>query len=501
MHCMAKKYLTVLLCVVVCCNLRGQPVHSGNLLTDTLSNKVDTNGVNNPTPPAALYAVNDIIITGNKKTKPFIIEREFSFHQGDSLTVDELLKRIEQARRQLMNSRLYNEVVVSLQRIYTSSIDVAVDVKERWYLFPFPLFRPIDRNLSEWAKQGYGLDRVNYGAKLAYYNVTGRNDKLKAQFINGYTPQLQFSYEQPNADKTLKHGYGINISYTTAKEINYLTQNNEQRFIPLSVPRSITDTLHNLFHNQVLNEQFNATLTYTYRPAIRTKHTLRLGYNINKIDKAVLVANPSYYDNKRLSIAYPELSYTVEYNNIDYTVYPLSGFAGDASFTKRGLSKDMNLWQLNARGTASWRVADKLFFALQGNGILKLPFNQPYVNLRLLGYGDTYLRGLEKYVIDGVAGGIVRSTLRREMLRFTVPLFKRFRSLDRVPFRIYLKTYADAGYSYSRELDHNPLTNTLLRTYGAGLDVVTFYDFVFRFEYSFNQLGQKGLFLHFRNDF
>ena len=36
---------------------------------------------------------------------------------------------------------------------------------------------------------------------------------------------------------------------------------------------------------------------------------------------------------------------------------------------------------------------------------------------------------------------------------------------------------------------------------GAGIDIVTFYDLSFKFDYSFNQLGQNGLFLHIRNDF
>ena len=496
MHCIAKKYLLVSLCAAISCKLCGQ---SGpGFSSGAASHQADTNAVTLPNN----YTVNAITVTGNKKTKPYIIERELSFRKGDSFAPDELRKRVEQARRQLMNTRLFNEVVIGLQEQDSSGVNVLIDVKERWYLFPFPYFKPVDRNLSEWAKQGYGIDRLNYGAKFSYYNVTGRNDKLKAQFINGYTPQLQFSYEQPNADKSLKHGFGVSVSYTTAKELNYLTQNNEQRFIPLTLPATLSDTvLHRLFHKQVLNEQFNATLTYTYRRAIRTKHTVRLGYNINRIDKAVLMANPHYYNNDKLSVAYPELIYTVEYNNVDYIIYPLTGFTGDASFTKRGINKDMNLWQLNARGVMGWKLANKLFFGLQGYGAVKLPLNQPYVNLRLLGYGDAYLRGLEKYVIDGVAGGVFRTTLRKEALRFTVPLFTRFRSLDKIPFRIYLKTYADAGYAYSRDFSYNPLSNKLLHTWGAGVDVVTFYDFVFRFEYSFNQLNQKGLFLHIRNDF
>jgi hypothetical protein len=104
-------------------------------------------------------------------------------------------------------------------------------------------------------------------------------------------------------------------------------------------------------------------------------------------------------------------------------------------------------------------------------------------------------------VIDGVAGGMVRNTLRREVGQFSIPLLSRFRSLDRIPFRLYVKAYGDAGYVYNRDTYFNPLSNKLLYTAGAGLDILTFYDFVFRLEYSVNQLGQKGLFLHFRNDF
>jgi hypothetical protein len=33
------------------------------------------------------------------------------------------------------------------------------------------------------------------------------------------------------------------------------------------------------------------------------------------------------------------------------------------------------------------------------------------------------------------------------------------------------------------------------------LDIVSFYDFVLRMDYSINQLGQKGLFLHVKGDF
>jgi hypothetical protein len=67
-------------------------------------------------------------------------------------------------------------------------------------------------------------------------------------------------------------------------------------------------------------------------------------------------------------------------------------------------------------------------------------------------------------------------------------------------FAFFLKGYGDLGYAYTPELGISRLNNKLLRTWGAGIDIVTFYDIVLRFEYSFNQLGDQGLFFHTQND-
>jgi hypothetical protein len=45
------------------------------------------------------------------------------------------------------------------------------------------------------------------------------------------------------------------------------------------------------------------------------------------------------------------------------------------------------------------------------------------------------------------------------------------------------------------------LNNTLIYTYGFGLDILGYYDFVAQIDVSANQLGEKGLFLHLRQEF
>lgn len=494
---MDRKFCLLLLTSVLCSTLLcGQKAVPTSFPTDTAFHS----GARDTLYRSRNFVVGEIAVTGDKKTKRYLIERELPFKAGDSVALDDLVSRFDLARQRLMNTRLFNEVVVSLKNFDGYQVNIQIDLKERWYIFPVPYFRPIDRNLQEWAKRGYDLSRVNYGAKFDYYNFTGRNDKLKAWFITGYTRQIEFSYEQPNADKSLKHGYGVNISYATAREINHLTLDNEQKFIPYK-PDNEPDTLfRHLFNGQVLSEIFSSSISYTYRPAIKTRHQFKIGYFRNRVDAAVIKVNPQYFNNGRQSVAYPEFSYSVDYNNTDYVAYPLKGFIGDAQLLRKGIGKDINIWQLTAKGTRGWEIGNKLYYGLQGYGLIKLPFNQPYFNQRAFGYGDLFLRGLEKYVIDGVAAGMIRNTFRKEVFRFNVP-FIFSKTHDKIPFKVYVKTYGDMGYAYNKTFLQNSLTNRMLYTGGAGIDFLTLYDVVFRFEYSFNQLGQKGLFLHFKNDF
>lgn len=485
-----KKYYLVTVIALSCtCKVWCQSMESSNgsvpiaannntLLPDTIE-------------PHASFVVGDIYITGNRKTKPYIIERELPFKSGDSVYLPDLVAGFQRAKELLINTKLFNDAIVSLRSFRGHTVDIQIDVKERWYIFPIPYFKPIDRNLSAWAEKNYSLDRINYGAKFTYYNFTGRNDKLRMWLITGYTRQIQFSYDQPYADKTLKHGYGVGFSYAALKEINAGTVNNKQFFLKAdSIP----------YANKFLSETFNFSLSYTYRPAIKTRHSAKLAFTNIKIDSAVTVANPKYFSSGSRSLFYPELAYFFEYTNVDYIPYVLKGLMYNLALTRKGITKDMNLWQLEGKFTHGFDLGWKSYYGLQGAGILKLPFKQPFYNQQLFGYGDMYLRGLEKYVIDGATAILVKQTLRRELLKFNFSL-SRFKSHDNIPFRIYGKIYSDLGYSYNKTPVENTLANKMLYTAGAGVDVVTFYDLVFRFEYSVNQLGEKGFFFHVRNDF
>ena len=72
---------------------------------------------------------------------------------------------------------------------------------------------------------------------------------------------------------------------------------------------------------------------------------------------------------------------------------------------------------------------------------------------------------------------------------------------QRIPFNFYGKIYGNTGYVYNPQPGENYLTNRMLYSTGIGIDVLTLYDFTLKLEWSFNQLGQNGLFLHRKSIF
>ena len=437
------------------------------------------------------YIVGNIFISGNKVTRYYIIDREIPFKSGDSLTLQQLTRYFTQAREHLINTRLFNEVTISLKAFRGYTVDISVDVKERWYIFPLPYVRPVDRNFTAWAQQGYSLSRFDYGLKYSQYNFTGRNDNLRVWLITGYSREFEIAYDNPNTGKNLTHGFGGGFLLSGQQEIDIITTNNQQVFMN-------RDSIK--YAGRYLQTQATFSLRYYYRPAIRTKHFFRVSFNQLKIDSSVLVFNPNYFLNNQLSLVFPELFYSINYNHIDYVPYPTKGFLFETSILQRGFTANMNMTQLIARSTEAFSFAPKMYFVTQNFAVLRVPFRQSFYNQKLLGYGDYYMRGLEKYVVDGVGLLLDRNTVMRELVHFNIPFLPNT-THDHIPFRIYAKTYVDLGYVFNRYNNLNSLQNVMLYTYGAGFDVVTFYDFVFRIEYSINQLGEKGLFFHIRNDF
>ena len=435
----------------------------------------------------ALFTIRDIVITGNARTKEATILRELSFQQNERYPLSKMVEKFAEAKKQLMNTGLFRSVVVSLNSMQGFDAIVSIDVNERWYMYPIPFVKMVDRNFNDWMDKDMSLNRVNYGLKLTHNNTTGRNDKLYLYLVNGFTKQVALRYDNLFLDKQMKWSTNLSVALGQNHEVNYNTINNK-----LVAYKSNNDFVHTFFRT---------SMEVTYRPAIKTRHIFGIAYNHEDVADTLFQLNPKYASQKRV-VRYPELSYTLKHYDVDFIPYPTRGVATEVSLLKRGFTHDLNLWQLGAKASAYVPLSDKYIFNLRLAGMLKLPLKQDYINKQFLGYRDLYMQGFEANVIDGVAGGYGKISLARELLNRVVHVpSKRVERLNNLPIEVYAKIYGNVGYVYDPQPGFNRLNNTWLYSAGVGLDFVVLTNFVFKVEYSLNQLGQKGLYLHRRDHF
>jgi hypothetical protein len=71
----------------------------------------------------------------------------------------------------------------------------------------------------------------------------------------------------------------------------------------------------------------------------------------------------------------------------------------------------------------------------------------------------------------------------------------KFRNL---PYAFYINLIADVGYMTETTYgEFNPYNNRGLYSWGLGVDFISYYDLVLRFEYVFTNIGTHGFFFGF----
>lgn len=416
-----------------------------------------------------------------------MILREIQFRPGDSIIIASINAAFQQARQQVYNTTLFHDVNLDLAMISAYQMDVIVTVRERWYLFPVPQFQIVDRSFNEWlVKYKADLSRVNYGIKFIDYNFSGRRDPLRLFLINGYTKNLSFSYSQPFSNKALTQGFSIGGGYSRSREMAYRT----------SADNKILFYKNPGFVNKNIYFNFGLRL----QKGIFFRQFINLAYSDLSVTDSIITYNPHYFNSANPRVGMLDLSYSYQYTNVNNVTYPLKGVNGYINVLKRGtgLQGSFNLLSIELAYNKYWALPDNWFYSTQFIGNLKLPFDQAYINQKAIGYGNANLRGLEFYVIDGVAYGILKSTLKRKLFSFNIPVPFKSRLVPDLPFSVFAKTFVDAGYAYSRPNYDTRLNNRMLYTGGVGIDILTLYDINLKIQYSLNPAGRPSFFFDSR---
>jgi hemolysin activation/secretion protein len=151
-----------------------------------------------------------------------------------------------------------------------------------------------------------------------------------------------------------------------------------------------------------------------------------------------------------------------------------------------------------------WKLSKLFYLGTYWSGKFSAVRDQPYYYQRGLGYGSNFVRGYELYVIDGQSYGLIKNTLKFNLLPTkTVRVkFLKTEKFNKIHYALYLNWFLDVGYVDNyRNSNVNPLNNDLLVGTGFGLDLVTYYDIVLRLEASMNKEKEVGFFIHIANAF
>lgn len=436
---------------------------------------------------SARYTIGNITLTGNKVTKPQIIRRELMFTEGDTVSAIRLPMLLQKTKENLLNTSLFNFVTIDTATSGGDSLSIRITFAERWYTWPVPIFDIAERNFNTWWETR-DLSRAIYGFYITRDNFRGRKESLTFRMKLGYVVQYGISYQVPYISKKQNAGMGFALTYSRNHEIAYDTYRNK--------------LLYFKDPNKYIRAETAGQVNYSLRKGIYNTHFLQLRYNNCSIADTVQHLTTEYFTGGLTRMEFLSAQYFFRRDYRDSKAYPLKGYYFDALVDKIGLgllaNEELDLLYLQGTVKHYWKLGKRFYPALGLRGRYSVTHNQPYYTQRALGFRD-YVRSYEYYVIDGQSYCLGKAGLRFELIKPRVIKlgFLPLEKFNKIPYALYIEAFSDAAYVQDKiNFQYNSLANEWLLGAGLGLDLVTYYDGVFRIEYSINRMAEHGFFLH-----
>lgn len=433
----------------------------------------------------SLITIGTISLAGNKITKDKIIFRELEFKQGEILSDSTLARLIVKSRQNLLNRSLFNFVTID-QANLNGKVNIDVSVVERWYIWPIPIINTAGRNINAWwESQDFG--RLNYGVDLRVDNFRGRMERLNFIVQGGFDQILAAKWRIPYLTEKQFLGIGFGGGYQRNREIIIETVDNKPVYYESP--------------DGYAQKRGFALIDLTLRPKFNFLHTFTLGFDHYSFQDTILEINPDYAF-KSMKYDFFSLSYQYKQDFRDYKPYPLKGYYFDVGITKQGLgisADSIDTWSLSAVFDQYIPIYKRWFFAYSLSGLVTSKSQKPYFLTPGFGYLGMEIRGYELYVINGQNFGLFKSNIKFEIFPKTTKRIKWIKTekFGKVFYALYANIFFDMGYANNQDSnDQNPLSNQLLWGTGLGIDFVTYYDLVIRFEYTFNKQGENGFFIN-----
>lgn len=400
------------------------------------------------------FKVDSIKISGNNTTKDFVIEREITFKEGDTVNS----KVLEFNKERIYSLGIFSKVELELKEVGNKNF-IFIEVKEIWYIYPIPFLTIKD---NDWNK-------VSYGLNIFLQNFRGRNEKIRAHAAFGFDPNYAFSYYNPYLNYENEISIIAGVSYSKVQN-----KSNIAKY---------------LYGGDFDQKVYGMDLTLGKRLNLYQNVFLNLGYKV--IETPFYKSGISASDNRIDHL--PSVGFTYIYDTRDLRQFARSGFYFSADYSFKGLGvNDIKYEVLNLDFRKYQMLFGELSGKLRANGRFTFGGLVPYYDYSYFGYGER-IRGYYKTELEGRNSYLLSAELDYPLVDYFnvdltfIPVLPKEMLTYRVG--IYAELFADAG---TTQLKDQPLgIKSFYSGYGGGVTFLILPYSVFRVEYAINDLGKK----------
>lgn len=438
-----------------------------------------------------VLTISQILIEGNHKTKAQMITRELGFKTGDSFQRYQLDSMFVWDRNRIYNTNLFNEVSIDLVNDAEGNTDIKITVDERWYFYPFPIFRLVDRNFNDWwVNRNRDLSRVNYGVKLTQFNFRGRGEILRLWLQTGFETVVNVFYSVPYIDKKQRNGLLISSSYFETKNVPVVTRENIRRFASSQ--------------DEVLRRAYRTSLRHSYRSSFYTFHQTTIGHTRLDVADTIALLNANYLGDGRTQQQHIWLGHTFIWDKRNNRNYPTDGEWYRVGLFKHGLgiyNDGVDFWRARINLTKYWEFKDNFYFVSNISGLSTFPArDRSYFNYYSIGFLKEVLRGYDLRIIEASSYILQRNEFKHQLFgrKYDISKVMPLRQFQTFPITVYGKVYFDQGYAvgYPNYDGSDLLSDQYLYSFGTGIDLVLVNDITFRFEFSRTSQDQTHFFIN-----
>lgn len=449
--------------------------------------------------------VSEYGIKGNKLTKPSYIIRELDFKIGDTLGVlqakdsdkftskrivpgdsSELSLRMKYSRENIINTKLFLTVNLGLEQIETNRYRIVIEVTERHYWWLFPVVKLNAPNFNEWLRDP-DISDVSMGLFFSHNNLFGTSHQMSIVGYYGKSYAAAFGYRIPWIGQGKKTGLTFALGYQNLYTVEYGSVENKRAMLYES--------------NSMQTADIGAV--FTLRPGLYNYGTIKFTGSWVSISDSLYSLDTSYLaQNKQTNTSFTIYA-DYAYDSRNSKSYPLFGNYLRIFLKKVGMgfvSKDVDYFfygvdfHFYQKIGERWHTAE--MFKLENSS----GENHPYYYQLNMTYKKNFIRGYDLYTIKGDEMYYFRSNVKYTLVKPNIKKAKKGQEKNKfknLQYAFYLNAFADAGYVVNDFTENNPYNNKMLFSWGLGLDFVTYYDMVLRFEYAFNSVGTNGFFIAF----